>query len=83
MPVSTTQQFGTYEANQETADIRIMENIISDDEATLKASSEIGNAALPIPPGLPAGSPIEITFELNEQGRLHAIGRDLTGNHLP
>jgi len=32
-----------------------------------------------LPPGLPEGSPIEITFELNEQGRLEMRARELTG----
>jgi molecular chaperone DnaK (HSP70) len=41
---------------------------------------EIGNAVLSLPPGLPADAPIEITFDINEQGRLHAQARELSAN---
>ena len=42
------------------------------------ASRLMAEAELRLPPGLPDGSPVEITFDLNEQGRLHAHARDLT-----
>jgi hypothetical protein len=32
---------------------------------------EINTAVLSLPPNLPADLPIEITFRLNEEGRLH------------
>lgn len=78
VPVEVKQRFGTAEANQETAEIRIMENVVSEAKASPEASQEIGMSVLPLPPGLPEGSPIEITFHLNEQGRLHATALELT-----
>lgn len=82
VPVEVKQQFGTAEANQETAEIRIMENIVSDATATPEDSLEIGTAVLPLPPGLPEGSPIEITFHLDEQGRLHATALELSARKI-
>lgn len=82
VPASTTQQFGTLEDNQQTADIKIMENSSSDLEVDLSICEEIGNAQLPLPLGLPAESPIEITFQLDDQGRLHGIARELTHNTI-
>ena len=38
--------------------------------------AEIGNAVLPLTIRLPANSTIEVTFQLNEQGRLHVVGRE-------
>lgn len=80
VPANATQRFGTVHPNQENANIRILENIVSEDTAELDESEEIGNALLPLPPGLPADAPIEITFQLDEQGRLHATALDLTGH---
>lgn len=80
VPAEATQRFFTLENNQESAQIRIMENIISDERVKLDNSEEIGNALLNLPPGLRAGSPIEITFHLNEQGRLQATAVELSAN---
>jgi molecular chaperone DnaK len=82
VPAEATQRFGTMEANQQHADIRIVENIISDERADLASSEEIGNASLNLPSGLPANAAIEITFKLNEQGRLHATARELSDNRV-
>ena len=79
VPTEATRRFGTVEANQENADIRIMESLVRDEQAEVSECDEIGKALLPLPPGLPANSPIEITFRLNEQGRLDATGRELAG----
>ena len=43
----------------------------------LKSGKEIGDAVLPMTPGLPKGALIEVTFELNQQARLVMTGRDL------
>jgi len=81
VPTQVKQVFGTLEANQETVDVRIMENGSSNDKIEISDAEEIGNAQLSsLPAGLPEGSPIEITFELNDQGRLHATARDVSGN---
>ncbi len=81
LPVEKTQRFGTMEANQDEALIQIVDNLSSDDTFDPALSRKLSDegARLPLPPGLPKGAPIEITFRLNRQGRLEMYGRDLTG----
>jgi len=82
LPAKTTQKFGTYEDNQTTAEITIVDNLSSDEEYDLPpASRELGKAELTIPPNLPKGTPIEITYELNEQGRLQIHAKELVGGN--
>jgi molecular chaperone DnaK len=78
LPVEGQALFGTYDDNQEHADCQYFENLSSGDNEESENSEEIGNALLPLPSGLPAGAPIEITFRLNEQGLLEATARELT-----
>lgn len=80
VPTDVTQRFGTHEANQENVNIRIMENEVSEETIPPQNAKEIGNGNLAIPPGLPANSPIEVTFKLNEEGRLDITAVELTEN---
>jgi len=80
LPAAVTERFGTIEANQESAEIRIMENTNPAERVAIGDCEEIGNAMLPLPKGLPQNAPIEITFTLDEQGRLHGVAKDLTDN---
>ncbi len=80
VPTDVTQRFGTHEANQENVSIRIMENEVSEEKILPGNAKEIGNGLLVIPPGLPANSPIEVTFKLNEEGRLDITAVELTQN---
>ena len=80
VPATATQQFGTMEDNQENAQIRIMENSSSNQKVEPDDCDPLGEAMLSLPPGLKEMSPIEITFELDEQGRLHGVARELSSN---
>ena len=86
LPATKTKQYGTREDGQAVVEMRIMETtevtpVVEQDKYT--DDSEIGNAVLTLPMHIPAGSPIEVTFELNQQGRLQVIGRDLrSGNEI-
>lgn len=70
VPSHITKPFGTAVENQEVVSIQIMENDSSDVVAPLHEAVEIGTAVLKLPKGLPSDTPIEITFRLNEEGRL-------------
>lgn len=70
VPVDVTKSFFTAVVNQETVYIRIMENESKEETVFLSESMEIGTAILKLPNGLPAEQPIEISFKLNEEGRL-------------
>jgi molecular chaperone DnaK len=78
VPADVTERFGTHEANQETVEIRIMENEVSDKNLEPEQAIEIGTAILDLPPKLPAQSPIDITFKLNEEGRLEMTAVEVT-----
>jgi molecular chaperone DnaK len=77
VPVAKTGKFGTSEANQENVLIEIVDNFSSDEVYNVDGSRKLGDAMLTIPSGLPAGAPIEITYELNEQGLLHMYAKEL------
>ncbi|MDP8228016.1 MAG: Hsp70 family protein [Candidatus Electryoneaceae bacterium] len=72
VPVDITDRFGTSEAGQETVEVRIMESESGEEIIELDQAEEIGMAVLDIPSNLnlPAGAPIDITFKLNDEGRL-------------
>lgn len=80
VPVVTTRSFGTAVANQQAAYIQIMENESSEVIAMPDQSIEIGTAVLNLPPNLPSETPIEITFKLNEEGRLEIKAVEKTGS---
>jgi molecular chaperone DnaK (HSP70) len=71
VPVSRKKNFYTAVDNQQTVLIRIMESETNQIEIPLEHAMEINTAVLSLPPNLPADLPIEITFRLNEEGRLH------------
>ncbi|MFO7838939.1 MAG: Hsp70 family protein, partial [Desulfosalsimonadaceae bacterium] len=71
VPVKRMKNFYTAVKNQQTVLIRIMESETNDVEIPLENAVEINTAVLTLPPNLPADLPIEITFSLNEEGRLH------------
>lgn len=70
VPVTTTKIFGTAVENQEVVSIQIMENESNSISTNPEHAVQIGTATLQLPPGLKADTPVEITFVLNEEGRL-------------
>ncbi|GCE03488.1 Hsp70 family protein [Dictyobacter aurantiacus] len=85
LPTLHTRTYGTLEAGQEVVALEIVENteeswIVEQD--AYNSQSEIGVVTLTLSPGLPEGSPIEVTFELNTQGRLRVTGRQPDSNTI-
>lgn len=81
VPIEKTQQFGTHEDNQQSAELRCMENQASNGvPVDLAECREVGKAELHFRKELPARSPVEITFKLSADGLLYVRGRDLTTN---
>jgi molecular chaperone DnaK (HSP70) len=80
VPVETKRTFYTPEANQERVLIRIMENETSEKVVAVEHSVGIGTAVLDLPEGLPEDSPVEITFNLNREGRLQITAIEATEN---
>ena len=83
VPVDTTMPFGTSADDQETAEIRVME-AENNTAAKPDLCNQIGRAIMSLPPGLPRGSSVEITFRINEQGMMEAMAREMTkGDEVP
>lgn len=80
VPVDVTQTFGTEKNNQDTAGIIIYENNSMENSVNPVTCTEISRSTLPLPPNLPENSPVEVTFKLNEQGRLDVNARELSRN---
>lgn len=80
VPVETKRTFYTPESNQERVLIRIMENETNEKVVAVDHSIEIGTAVLDLPQGLPEDSPVEITFNLNREGRLQITAIETTEN---
>jgi molecular chaperone DnaK (HSP70) len=78
VPADVTERFGTHLANQDTVNIRVMEDELTDKNLEPENAIEIGTAVLDMPSGLPANSPIDITFRLNEEGRLEITAVEVT-----
>ncbi|GHO93646.1 molecular chaperone DnaK [Reticulibacter mediterranei] len=79
LPAFRMHTYGTLEADQEIVELRIIENGQESEIVELEEFQELeelGKIILPLPPGLPANAPIEVTFELDRQGILHVTGRE-------
>ncbi len=78
LPAIRTRQFATVRDDQADVYLRIMESVVrQEDIAELDQAAEVGEVILPMTASLPQGSPVEVTFELNGQGRLVITGKDL------
>ena len=79
IPYSISQKFSTNSANQKTIHVYILEGDASDPEAC----TQIGDFQIVgLPPNLPAGSPVEITYSYDANGRISAVAKELTGNRV-
>ena len=76
--VSVTKQFGTAEADQETAELVVYESDFDSEYYEVDEDFNLGTASLELPGNLPEGAPIQVTFTLNKEGILEITGRDMT-----
>jgi molecular chaperone DnaK (HSP70) len=77
LPFSTTQTFGTFEANMQNVSIELFQSESYEDHYDEEEGVKIGDSILEgLPAGLPADSPIDITFTLAENGLI-----EITGSH--
>jgi molecular chaperone DnaK len=77
LPFKVSQRFVTNAPNQQRVHVCVLEGEASDPDAC----TTIGDfRVFNLPPNLPAGSPVEISYEYDKNGRIHASARELTGN---
>jgi molecular chaperone DnaK len=68
LPVSVTKRFGTVKVNQSSVTVRVVEGESDKPEDCL----QVGTCQVrKLPPRLPKGSPIDVTFAYDNSGRLH------------
>ena len=68
LPVSVRKRFGTVSDNQSVVTVRVVEGESSIPEECI----QVGSCTIRgLPPGLPRGSPVEVTFSYDNSGRLH------------
>lgn len=77
LPSCEKKRFFTVMDNQGSVHIRVLESLSSERYAQPEEGTEIGEAILELPEGLPQGSPIEIEFRLNEAGLLELDASEL------
>lgn len=78
--VSVTRTFGTFEANQESAELVVYENDFLEEYFAVDEFYRLGTATLKLPGNLPAGAPIQVSFALDKEGILLVTGLDVTSN---
>jgi molecular chaperone DnaK len=77
IPFEVSQKFVTNQPNQQRIHICILEGDATDPDAC----TTIGDfRIIGLPPNLPAGSPVEVTYQYDKNGRIHAHARELTSN---
>jgi molecular chaperone DnaK len=77
IPKDATQRFFTTSDNQQRVHVHVLEGEASDPAAC----AMIGDFRIhDLPPNLPKGSPVEITYRYDASGRIHASAKELTGN---
>lgn len=70
LPAAASLQFATGIDSQAAMELHIMEQITRAESMRISDNQHVASAPVPIPPGLPAGSIIDVTFTLSTTGLL-------------
>ena len=68
VPCEITDRFGTVDDNQQSVLIEVVQSLAQNqrkDEIDLFEAYKLGECTLSLPPGLPQGSPIDVTYKYN------------------
>jgi molecular chaperone DnaK len=77
IPHTVTQKFTTTSSNQQRIHVRILQGEVQ----AIDACTIIGDFRITdLPPNLPAGSPVEVTYAYESNGRIVASAKELTKN---
>ncbi len=76
IPQKVEQRFVTTSPNQHSVHVYVLEGeAVDPDACTTIGDFRVSN----LPSGLPAGSPVEVSYNYDTSGRIHASARELTG----
>jgi molecular chaperone DnaK (HSP70) len=75
LPACRKKLYGTMVFDQRMVQVRVLEGESEDPSACITIGECI---VAPLPPGLPRGSPISVTFSYDNSGRLHIRAKDET-----
>lgn len=79
IPVHVVRMYGTLAANQETVEIKVLQNDVREEVVDdVSLGQQIAEATLTLPPDLPARSPIEVTCTFDNQGLLTITAKEIT-----
>jgi len=78
VPAKITRRFGTHAEGQDRVEVECRESVLAEKEVAVDDTREVGKAELQFGQVLPQNSPVELTFELAEDGTLTVSGRDVT-----
>lgn len=81
VPCKGTRQYGTYEDNQMSVLFQLMENeqyTKPGESVPLSVCEEVNKTEMQFKKPMPKGSPIEVIFDLGDDGLLTVDGKDLT-----
>lgn len=81
LPCEITKEFGTLYDNQADVSLVVMENEMLDETLDVFDATKIGETILQLPSNLKANSAIEVTFKLQDDGRLVVTGLDRASNN--
>jgi len=78
LPFNVTQRFATTADNQQRIHVTVLEGEVADPDAC----ATIGDFWITnLPPDLPKGSPVEVTYAYDASGRINCTARELTSNN--
>ncbi len=78
LPVEVRQRFVTDTPNPQGIRVRLLEGEVSD----IDACTRIGDFRISnLPPDLPVGSPVEVTYSYDASRRIHVTAQELIGNN--
>ena len=79
IPARVTQRFVTTLSNPASISLKLVEGEAQD----IDACTTIGEFRIVgLPANLPAGSPVELSYNYDSRGRIHAKARELVGNNV-
>ncbi len=80
LPASRTQTFSTHSDNQDGVSLKLYESRVTDERMEIEGRVPLTEIQMTFKQRVPANTPVELTFALDNSGILHIIGEEML-NH--